>query len=550
MNYFDDFDLKGTLNDYKDMLFQSKKYLLIYLVLIFVMGLSTIYGKIIFTPKFLILTFLVVALLGIFCIVFYFLHSSDEELYKVAFVIILSFGLVCSLIVPICDVSDESEHLTRAEITSRGILIPHWTGEELGVEGLFNHTEGQVYSTARNYGAGFYTIQSMKFFQENLGGTVIETGHDTDKINNTPYLVESAFEQNPFFGYLPQAIGIFLAKIFDLNVIWMLWLPRMFNLVFYAGVISLAIKKTPVLKMPLLAVACIPISIYQASSVSIDCMIIALGIYSIAYFIYMTQAEENSLTSKDIIIFTVICIILGLCKLTYLAFIFLLLLVPFKNYQNDKKTVIPMIFISIAVTAVIGMLWSRYSSPTLLHSWRGSRNLVNSTLQIQYLMDNPKHGINFFKIIFTRDLRHLANGVFSFFGARQVMDHYTDKYYLVLFPLLAFLATILLAYPKKVKFELKTRVGTFALIIIIYISTCFIQLLTWAFIGQFNLGLSLRYFIPLIGLIPIAIWIKYNPIEKEVFDKYSIILITVFLAVMIISFATKYYLNYMTFSLF
>ena len=428
MNYFDDFDLKGTLNDYKDMLFQSKKYLLIYLVLIFVMGLSTIYGKIIFTPKFLILTFLVVALLGIFCIVFYFLHSSDEELYKVAFVIILSFGLVCSLIVPICDVSDESEHLTRAEITSRGILIPHWTGEELGVEGLFNHTEGQVYSTARNYGAGFYTIQSMKFFQENHGGTVIETGHDTDKINNTPYLVESAFEQNPFFGYLPQAIGIFLAKIFDLNVIWMLWLPRMFNLVFYAGVISLAIKKTPVLKMPLLAVACIPISIYQASSVSIDCMIIALGIYSIAYFIYMPQAEENSLTSKDIIIFTVICIILGLCKLTYLAFIFLLLLVPFKNYQNDKKTVIPMIFISIAVTAVIGMLWSRYSSPTLLHSWRGSRNLVNSTLQIQYLMDNPKYGINFFKIIFTRDLRHLANGVFSFFGARQVMDHYTDKY--------------------------------------------------------------------------------------------------------------------------
>ena len=100
------------------------------------------------------------------------------------------------------------------------------------------------------------------------------------------------------------------------------------------GVISLAIKKTPVLKMPLLAVACIPISIYQAASVSIDCMIIALGIYSIAYFIYMSQAEENSLTSRDIAVFTVICIILGLCKLTYLAFIFLLLLVPLKNYQN------------------------------------------------------------------------------------------------------------------------------------------------------------------------------------------------------------------------
>ena len=542
MNNFDDFDLKTIFKSYWDMLFQSKKYLLIYLVLIIVLGLSTLYGKIIVTPKFLILTFIVVALLGIFCILFYFLHNSDEELYKVAFVVILSFGLVCSLIVPICDVSDESEHLTRAEITSRGVLIPHWTGEELGVEGLFNHTEGQVYSSVRNDGAGFYTIESIKFFQKHLGETVFETSHDTDKINNAPYLAESAFEQNPFFGYLPQAIGVFLAKILDLNVIWMLWLPRIFNLVFYAGVISLAIKKTPVLKMPLLAVACIPISIYQAASVSIDCMIIALGIYSIAYFIYMSQAEENSLTSRDIAVFTVICIILGLCKLTYLAFIFLLLLVPLKNYQNDKKTIIPMIFISIAITAVIGMLWSRYSSPTLLHSWRGSRNLVNSTLQIQYMKDNPNHIIDFFKIIFTRDLRHLANGVFSFFGARQVIDHYTDKYFLVTFPLLAFLATILLAYPQKVKFELKARIGSFALIVIIYIATCFIQLLTWAFIGQFNLGLSLRYFIPLLGLIPISIWIKYNPIEKEVFDKYSIILITVFLAVMIISFATKYYM--------
>ena len=290
MNNFDDFDLKTIFKSYWDMLFQSKKYLLIYLVLIIVLGLSTLYGKIIVTPKFLILTFIVVALLGIFCILFYFLHNSDEELYKVAFVVILSFGLVCSLIVPICDVSDESEHLTRAEITSRGILIPHWTGEELGVEGLFNHTEGQVYSSVRNDGAGFYTIESIKFFQKHLGETVFETSHDTDKINNAPYLAESAFEQNPFFGYLPQAIGVFLAKILDLNVIWMLWLPRIFNLVFYAGVISLAIKKTPVLKMPLLAVACIPISIYQAASVSIDCMIIALGIYSIAYFIYMSQA--------------------------------------------------------------------------------------------------------------------------------------------------------------------------------------------------------------------------------------------------------------------
>lgn len=534
--------LNNTFSDYKDMLFKSKKYLLVYLVLIFVLGLSTVNKKNFIQPQFAIFTFILVAVLGIFCILFYFLHDNDDELYKVAFVVILCFGIVCALIVPICDVSDETEHFTRAEITSRGILIPHWTGEDLGVSGLFNHTEGQKYSTERNDGAGFYTIKSQKFFTDYLGYTVFETSNDTDKINHTAYLTESTFEQNPFFGYLPQALGIALAKILDLNVIWMLWLARIFNLFFYAGVISLAIKKTPVLKIPLMLIACLPISIYQAASVSIDSMIISLGILAVSYFIYMCYAKEKSITTREIAIFTIICIILGLCKLTYLAFIFLLLLVPFKNYEKDTKNVLPIIFISIIAAAGIGFLWSRYSTPTLLHSWRGSRNLVNSTLHIQYLKNNPNHTLDFFKIIFTRDLRHIANGVFSFFGARQVVDHYIDKYVLVTLSLLSFLAVTLLAYPQKLKFALKAKLGSFGLILLIYISTCFIQLLTWAFIGQFNLGLSIRYFIPLLALIPIVISLsKFNPIEKEVFDKYAIVLIVVFLATMIISFATKYY---------
>ena len=542
MEFLNNFDLNKIFNDYKNMLFKSKKYLLIYLVLIFVLGLSTINKKNFIQPQFAILTFILVAVLGIFCILFYFLHDGDEELYKVAFVVILCFGIVCALIVPICDVSDETEHLTRAEITSRGILIPHWTGEELGVSGLFNHTEGQKYSIERNDGAGFYTIKSVKFFSDYLGCTVFETDNDTDKINHTLYLTESAFEQNPFIGYLPQAFGIALAKLLDLNVMWMLWFARIFNLFFYAGVISLAVKKTPVLKLPLMLIACLPISIYQAASVSIDCMIISLGLLAVSYFIYMCYAKEKSITTKEIAIFTIICILLGLCKLTYLAFIFLLLLVPFKNYEKDTKNVLPILFISIVAAAGIGFLWSRYSTPTLLHSWRGSRNLVNSTLQIEYLKDNPDHIVEFFKIIFVRDLRHLANGVFSFFGARQVVDHYIDKYILITLSLLSFLNVTLLAYPQKLKFELKTKLGSFGLILLIYVSTCFIQLLTWAFIGDFNLGLSIRYFIPLLALIPIAISLnKFNPIEKEVFDKYAIVLIVVFLATMIISFATKYY---------
>ena len=107
-----------SLNEFKDVLISSKKYWLIYLVLIIVLGLSTITYRSVLDPTYEIYIFLIVAVLGILCIVYYFMHNSDKELYKVAFVIILCFGICASFIVPICDVSDETEHLARVELTS------------------------------------------------------------------------------------------------------------------------------------------------------------------------------------------------------------------------------------------------------------------------------------------------------------------------------------------------------------------------------------------------------------------------------------------------
>lgn len=534
------FEIKSVFNDYKDMLFKSKKYWLIYLVLILILGISTMKNTNILDQSFVMLTFAVVAVLGIFSIVFYMLHDSDEEFYKVAFIIILIFGITTALILPICDVSDEIEHLARAEITSQGVIIPHWTGEDMGVEGLYNHTEGERISSEKNVGAGYNSIRAYNFFSGSLGKTVFQTSYDTAKIDTTPFIIDSAFEQNPFFGYLPQAIGIFLAKLLDLNVIWILWLARICNLIFYAGVVSLAIKKTPALKLPLLAVACIPISMYQASSASIDCMIIGLSILSISYFIYMCRSPDRSLTIKNIAVFSVICLMLGLCKLPYLAFVILLIFVPSKKFEKDKKHNLPILLLSIAVVAVIGVLWSRYSAPTLLHSWRSSHNLINSTLQMNYVMHHPSSISKFIYNIIFLEIPNMLTGVFSFFGAHQ-FHHYADRYHFVTAALLIYLAFVLLAYPRNVKFELKTKLGSIFTIIVIYVGICFIQLLTWASVGYYNLGISTRYFIPLFCLFPIAIWIKQIQLDKDKFDKYAMVFMIAFMATLIISFASKYY---------
>ena len=525
---------------FKQTLAESKRHWIVYLVLIVILGLSTAGWKNIIEPEFELITLILVSLIGIFCIVYYFMHDSETEFHKVAFVTILCFGIITAFIVPICDVSDETEHLARAELTSRGVLIPHWTGEDMGLERDYNLT-GHNRIAHYNPGAGYYSIEAVNFFTAYLGKTVEHTPYDTEKINYTEVLIISAFEQNPFYGYLPQALGMIIAKMLDLNVIWLLWLGRIFNLLCYAGLIALAIRKTPILKMPLFVVACLPISIYQAASLSIDSMIIGLGILAVGYFIYLYTAKEDSLETSEIIKFSALCLILGLCKLPYMAFIFLLLLVPTANFRKGKG-ILKYILICIAVIGIAGILWSRYSTPTLLHSWRSSLRFIDSTAQINYITDNPAFSLKFLSQLFTYNLSHILYGTFNFFGAAQKV-HYSDHYHLIVASLLIFAGVTLMAYPKNIRFRRKTKLGALAITLMIYIGTGIIQLLTWASVGFINLGITTRYFVPLFALFPVMISIKSKRLEKirDSFDGYAMVLAVAFMAVMILSFATKYY---------
>lgn len=516
---------------------KSKKYLLIYLIFIIVTCASTLSARNFASPNFVVAAFAVVAVLGVLCIVYYFAHDSDAELYKVAFVVILCFGILSALIVPIADVSDELEHLTRAEITSQGVIFPHWEDGPNNLSQLYNHTDDGKYSNALNTDVGFNTTASHMFFLNNREHTVFETSGDTQPISNETMLDGSAFEQNPFYGYLPQALGIFIAKLFDMNVIWMLWFGRIFNLLFYAFLVSMAVRIAPALKVPLLAVACIPISMYQAASISIDSMIIGLGILTIAYFIYLYKAEAESLDVKHIALFCGLSLALGLCKLPYLAFVFLILLVPKENFRD--KGILKYMMLGIFIVGLIGVLWSTYSEPALMHSWRSKLNYMNPSLQMEYMMHHPIAFLTFFRLIFTYTLGITLNGVFNFFAAGSA-NHYADSYILITVLLWIFLAIVLLLYPKKVQFNSKARLGALLIVFIIYVGTCFIQLLTWADVGNFNLGVSTRYFIPLAALLPIIVPFKTDKLDWFT-DKYAMVFIIGFLATLILAFATKYY---------
>lgn len=502
--------VKFELSSFKEYFFKSKKYLLFYLLLILIAVLSLFELENYSHPKFEIFTIIFVSIISIFSITYYY-KNGNKKLYKMAFIILILFGLICAFLIPIDSISDEYEHLTRAEITSRGVLFPEYVN------------------------GSYESISSLPDFYNNANGkTVFEVTGDTAKIENSIAHVDSAFEQNPFYGYIFSAIGIALAKLLDLNVIWMLWLGRLFNVIAYSALVSLAIKKSPIFKIQLFAISCLPICLFQAFSISIDSLVAGLGIFTIAYFFNM---YVNEFDKKEVIIFSLLCLLVGLCKIPYLALIFLLLFLPRDNF--DKNNYFIYCALSVAFVAVIGLLWNNfYASPALYHSWRAQyfiQNNVNVSNQLSYIFSHPLD----FIVAISNILYSLPTIFSSFFNFYNGHEYCASQFISML---LTFFVVFVSLYPHDIKISLKSRIGVFVTFSIIYVGTYIVQLLSWNPVGQltFN-GIHARYFLVLFALLPFIFANNILDYKNKKLDNYTVVLILFFISAMIISLATKYY---------
>ena len=494
---------------------ENKKYLLIYLAIMLVLTLSIASVDNYLHPMVELSVFILTLVFGVFSIIFYTLH--DSELYKVAFIVIILFGLICAFLTPMGVVPDETEHMVRSELTSSGVLIP----EPQFVNGTFS---------------GFNTIKSVVDITEDRGNTVFTSSIDNAKIDYTQVIYSSAFMQNPFFGYLAQGIGIFLAKLLDLNTIWILWLGRIANLTLYAFLISRAVKKAPVFKVPLIAMACIPLAIFQASSLSIDVTINGLAFIIIGYFLAMLKSDDNSLDFKDLGIFSLLVLLCGLCKLPYLALILLIFIIP----KDRFKTPFYYNIVAFLIVAVLGVLWAKfYATPNYIFSYRADyfiEHNVSMSGQINYLSSHLSNALVTYANVFNY-AGQIFTGLF-YFG----MAEFTYDSSLLTSLGLLFMGAVIFLYPNKTEISAKSRIGALIVILIVFFGTFTIQLLTWSSVGVlYGVDVQPRYFIPLLGLLPFVFGFNNDSLEDEKIDKMIMIMSIALLSSFVILTVCRFY---------
>lgn len=449
--------------------------------------------------------------IGILGILFF---SDIYNLHNLVFFLILMFGLINCFVTPILDIPDEQAHLRRAELLS----------------------EGEFFVTEDENG-NYTTIQSVINLEQYINKGMPPLFAETGEIDNTPASVDNVASSNLFIGYIPQAIGVSIAKILCLNEIWILLLGRCCNVIFAAMLARVAVKIVNKYKIQLFLISCFPMAVYIAGSVSIDVTIDYCALLAIAYFIKLCESSEKDIKLKQEIIFFGLCLVTGLSKITYMAIICLGAFIPKKNFRERRNYY--FIFLIIVISSIIAIAWYLYTTtlpqPASHIEWSEKMN-VNIGVQMSQIISNPIQMIHTLIIDMVGNFSERINSFFTYgwlsYGSLFLVYTY-----------LAFYVAVSWLYPMEINFNRSKKIGIAATTFLIYIATQLIMYLTWTSVGSTTIdGVQGRYYIPLLALIPLIINSGYTKKISERIDLHCVTLVIAFLSMVPITTIIHYYI--------
>lgn len=193
-------------------------------------------------------------------------------------------------------------------------------------------------------------------------------------------------------GYIPSAIGLWLARLLHFDFSSMIQFARICNLFSYCLAIAIAIKVTPSKKGLFAFVGMLPTSIFLASCFSYDAWLISFIILGFAYFLRYAWGDLNEFTVRNIALafsFT----FLGLAvKAVYFPIIGLFFMVPRNRFAGSKQRVH-----YYAAVFVLGLIaFASFALPFLFSTANGSNvgdmrggSDVNSGQQIAFILADP-----------------------------------------------------------------------------------------------------------------------------------------------------------------
>lgn len=436
--------------------------------------------------------------------------TKKIEIHNYAFISIFVLGFLSLMVQPILNIPDEQTHFARAEIIS---------------EGKWRINPDEQY---------FDTIKSVTDLQESFSQPITESILvKGKKIDYTPEKVGHVAASNMTILYIPQAIGIAVAKVLNMNAIWMMWFARLGNLFSYIILIRSAIKIAPRLKCFLFFISILPMSVQQAASCSVDSMINGSAILFVALFLRLRYSNEQE--NKEWIVFFLLALFISVAKVTNIFLAGLILLVPY-NVEKGKykgKVIKAVMIIGVIAVGVLHYYYTTTFAPAIDQIGYLKSMNINSKAQIQYILNNTEEWLYYF----------VMSAINQTWGYVLQLNTYGSLSYScpILSLVMVYLFGRMCTQEDGVNFSKIERILIILMACGIYGATCLALYLGWTPVGSNGIqGVQGRYFIPMLMLLGLEVMM---PQKDKLYINYktNILLMLIMTSSMIIITGVKYY---------
>lgn len=289
--------------------------------------------------------FLTVLLLVLYMLLFV-LARPPHQIFVVC---ALGLGLVFMFLIPPRAAPDEYAHISAAyHYTNR--LLGTAAGDDFGSLWVRAGDEMKLW----NYDSTAIGIFAYRDLAQNLfawapggvGGPI-------------PARVPSVF-----FGQLAvPALGVFFARLAGVGRVGLLLLGRLFNLGFYAVVVSRAIKRMPFAKLLLFSAGLLPMALQLAASFSYDTYVMAIGFYLTACCLEY-RYNKKPVRWRQIALLAGLCLLLAPAKSVYIPMLLLLFLIKPSQFASKKACYA----VRGGILCAGALLWLVFTASSLLVS--------------------------------------------------------------------------------------------------------------------------------------------------------------------------------------
>lgn len=297
------------------------------------------------------------AVLGYFF--FYRKNCKIESLFVLA---AAGLGTLYLFVLPPLSAPDEVSHYISAYKLSNQLMgktateehgLVYIRAEDQWIEDIYGELEtGNEENVQPDVLGQTLTEETYRMIHEK--GIFGETSDGEEKDHGETVISNQWTVRTTPLAYIPQALGMTLARVLGLGSMGLLFLGRFMNLAFYVAVTYLAMKRLPFGKEVLFGVALLPMTLHLTGSMSYDTVIMGLAFYFTATCLDLAYEKER-VQIRDIILLAVVIFALGPCKMVYAAVMGFCLLIPVRKFGGWKRylAAAAAVFVAFVISMVL-----------------------------------------------------------------------------------------------------------------------------------------------------------------------------------------------------